>query len=190
MKPEEITGLIRMRRSVYPPAYNQKPIVREVVEEILENANWAPNHKHTEPWRFVVFQGASLSELGNFLAEDYRSQTPEDQFSEMQYKKVMNKPVKAACVIAVCMQRDKAGKVSEWEEKAAVACAVQNMWLTATAYGIGAYWGTPGAIHRAKEFLDLGDGEQCLGFFFMGYTDDPFPEGKRGDIAEKVRWRN
>lgn len=189
MKPEELNQLIRGRRSVYPPAYNQEPIERQVIETILENAHWAPNHKHTEPWRFVVFTGEGLEQLGTFLAEDYKAHTPADKFTEVQFRKMKGKPVKSACVIAICMRRDPEGRVPEWEEQAAVACAVQNMWLTAAAQGIGAYWGTPGAIHRAGTFLDLGEGETCLGLFFMGYTDEPLPEGKRGALANKVRWR-
>ena len=41
------------------------------------------------------------------------------------------------------MQRDPGERIPEWEELASVACAVQNMWLSATSYGIGAYWSSP-----------------------------------------------
>ena len=86
------------------------------------------------------------------------------------------------------MQRDLEERLPEWEEIAAVACAVQNMWLTATAHGLGAYWSTPGAINAVGDFVELAEGERCLGFFYMGYTDAPHPEGKRAPLADKVQW--
>ncbi len=34
-----------------------KPIPDDIIWQLLENANWAPTHKFTEPWRFTVFSG-------------------------------------------------------------------------------------------------------------------------------------
>jgi nitroreductase len=186
--PKELGWIIRRRRAIFPGAYNGRPISREVIEEILENANWAPTHRYTEPWRFKVFTGDALKRLGHFLADDYEKNTPEEKFSPMKHKKTSQKPVKSACVIAICMQRDPEERLPEWEELAAVSCAVQNMWLAAAAHNIGAYWGTPGAAKRAGKFLGLEKGESCLGFFFMGYTDEPWPEGKREPLEGKVKW--
>ena len=184
--PEHINTIIRSRRSIYPPAYNDKKIEPVIIEQILENANWAPNHRKTEPWRFKVFTGTALDKLSKFLHNDYTTHTPPEKFSEIKLKKTTNKPLQSACVIAICMQRDPEESLPEWEEIAAVACAVQNMWLTARAHNIGAYWSTPSVIHRIGDFLQLKADERCLGFFYMGYTNHEWPEGKRGNIGEKV----
>jgi nitroreductase len=66
--------------------------------------------------------------------------------------------------------------------------AVQNMWLTCTALGIGSYWSTPAATSRMQKFLHLPEDEKCLGLFYMGYSDVPLPEGKRQSIEDKVIW--
>jgi nitroreductase len=82
-------------------------------------------------------------------------------------------------------------KVPEMEELAATACAVQNMYLTATAYGIGCYWGTGGItyLQEARAFFNLGENDNLLGFFHVGMLkSDDWPEGKRGSIKEKVAW--
>ncbi|MGA0063645.1 MAG: nitroreductase family protein, partial [Flavobacteriaceae bacterium] len=42
-----LAHLIRSRRSVHPPAYNNKPIAAEDINAILEAARWAPTHKKT-----------------------------------------------------------------------------------------------------------------------------------------------
>ena len=188
MEAKMINEIIRKRRAVFPPMYSGTPIEKEVILEILENANWAPTHKKTEPWRFKIITGKSLERLSKFQGDFYKNHTPEDQFSEKKYEKTIRKPLQCACVIAICMQRDPDLRVPEWEEIAAVACAVQNMWLSASAHGIGAYWSTPKSIYAADEFLDLKKGEQCLGFFYMGnYEGEDLP-GARSSIESKLVW--
>jgi len=190
MDPKVINELIKNRRSIFPKTYIEKPIPKNIIQQVLENANWAPNHRKTEPWRFKVFTGASLELLGAALADIYKSNTSEEKYQERKFKKLQTNPTKAGCVIAICMQRDEAESVPEWEEIAAVACAVQNMYLTCTAYEVGSYWSSPGIIKfpAVSEFLNLKNGERCLGFFYMGYHDMPQIEGKREPIEDKVEW--
>ena len=185
-----ISEVIRKRRSIFPPSYNNAPIPIEFIEEILENANWAPNHRKTEPWRFKVFREKALQRLSEYLGNWYKQNTPADLFSEKKYEKTIKKPLQSGCVIAICMQRDPLEKVPEWEEIAAVACAVQNMWLTTTSLGLGAYWSSPRSIIEAKEFLGLKKGETCMGLFYIGSTNETRIEGTRKPIAEKVTWIN
>ncbi|MBI5915248.1 MAG: nitroreductase [Bacteroidetes bacterium] len=186
--PEQLTELIRRRRAVFPKSYNGKPIPKGIIEQVLENANWAPTHRLTEPWRFRVFTGEGKNRLGDYLSEYYKNNTPPDEFSEMKFNKAKENPQLSACVMAICMKRDPELRVPDWEELAAVACAVQNMWLTCTAYGIGSYWSTPKAALEGKEFLNLSEGERCLGLFYMGYHDLPDLPGKRTSIEEKTTW--
>ena len=186
--PAQVNELIRKRRSVFPKAYNSKPVSRQIVEEVLENANWAPTHKLTEPWRFKVIAGGGLERLSTFLSEHYKKITPEEKFSTVKYNKLKSNPLKAACIIAICMKRDEKERIPEWEEIASVACAVQNMYLTCTAQGIGSYWSSTKVALEANEFLGLENGEKCLGLFYMGYHDLPELPGKRSPITEKTTW--
>lgn len=54
---EQATELIRSRRSIYPTMYSDVEVDDSNINEILENANWAPTHRITEPWRFLVAMG-------------------------------------------------------------------------------------------------------------------------------------
>lgn len=182
-----ITDIIRNRRAVFPAQYNDQPLTKEEILTILEAANWAPTHKRTEPWRFKVFHGISQIGLGQFMAETYKQTT--ENFSEFTYDKFKNNPVKAGCVIAICFQRDPKESVPEWEEIAATAMAVQNMWLTATDMGIGAYWASPGVIKYMHNLVELEEGERCIGLFYLGKYDEDLPKGHRKtDILEKTEW--
>jgi nitroreductase len=156
---------------------------------MLENANWAPTHGLTEPWRFSVFSGDGLKRLSNFQAELYREITPPDEFKQPKYDKLLQRPLLASHVISIGMKRQESGKIPEVEEIQAVACAVQNMFLTATAYGIAAYWTSGGITYeeKAKDFFGLGKNDKLLGFLFIGYSKES-PKGRRNDMNEKVRW--
>ena len=178
--------LIKSRRSIMPNQYNDKVILKDDIIKILKAANWAPTHKRTEPWRFKVLTGKKKEELGLFLANKFKSTA--SSFSEFKFEKIKNNVNKANVIIAICMQRDVKQTLPEWEEIAAVAMAVQNMWLMATELEIGAYWSSPGLISYANEFFDLEDKEVCLGFFYMGYYDAAPPEREPGGIEEKTTW--
>src|SRR5690606_1250985 len=182
-----ISEIIKNRRAVFPAQYNNQPISKEEILTILESANWAPTHKRTEPWRFKVFHGTSQVALGKFMAETYKETT--ENFSEFTYAKFMDNPVKAGCVIAICMQREPNESLPEWEEIAATAMAVQNMWLTASSLGIGSYWSSPGLMKYLDKFIEMEEGERCFGFFYMGKYDGELPEGTRKiSIEEKTVW--
>ncbi|MBX2870463.1 MAG: nitroreductase [Saprospiraceae bacterium] len=188
MTPAEVSDLLRSRRSIFPKTYNDRPIEKAIIEEVLENANWAPTHKYTEPWRFKVFSGKALERLSSYLSTWYKDNIAPEKYSEKKFEKTKANPLRSSCVIAICMQRDPEASIPEWEEIAAVACAVQNMYLTCAAHNIGCYWSSPRSILEARDFLQLGDGESCLGLFYMGYHDLPQMEGKRGPIVDKTVW--
>jgi nitroreductase len=181
-----IFDLIKNRRAVFPAQYNDKPIAKADLEKILEAANWAPTHRKTEPWRFKVLKGASKESLGYFLSGKYREH--EAKPSELKARKMLEKTKQAAVIIAICMQRDPAESVPEWEEIAATAMAVQNMWLCCTSMKIGAYWSSPSLIRFMDEFFPLSEGEKCLGFFYMGYYDQEPEVGTRTPVADKTVW--
>lgn len=188
--PEEINELIKARRSTFPAQYDAgKKVDDEIVKQILENATWAPNHGQTEPWKFMVFTGEGLQKLATFQAELYKKEAGEN-FKEATYKNLSANPLKASHVIALCVKRDPNKKFPEVEEIAAVACAVQNMYLTVTAYGLGGYWTTGGVTYKqsAKEFFGLGEDDKLLGFFYLAHIATPSPQGKRKSVEEKVEW--
>lgn len=187
---EEVNRLIRNRRSVFPKQYEAgKKISDDIVHQILENATWAPNHGHVEPWKFVVFTGDGLQKLASFQSELYKKEAGEN-FKENTFNALATNPLKASHVIAICMKRDPNKKFPEVEEVAAVACAVQNMYLTTTAYGLGGYWTTGGVTYKesAKEFFGLEADDKLLGFFYLAEVAVPSPAGKRQPVEDKTEW--
>lgn len=187
----QISELIRSRRAVFPKFYVPgKSIDRAIIEQLLENANWAPTHKRTEPWRFRVFHSEeSRQKLSDYLSDFYKKNTPAELFLEEKMKGAGANPLRAGAVIAVVLRPDPAANLPEFEEIASVAMAVQNMWLSCAAIGLGSYWSSPRAALKGNEFLHLESGERCLGLFYLAWHEMPADvEGKRGDVAEKTMW--
>lgn len=186
----EITAVIQDRRTIAPEFFSERKVPREVIEKILNNAIWAPNHGMTQPWRFKVMRGEGIQKFAAFQANHYREITPEEQFDQGKYDKFSTRPLLSSVIIAICMKRNEAEKIPEIEEIEAVACAVQNMYLTCTAYGLGAYWGSGGVTYTPgmKTFLGLGEKDKCLGFLYIGYPKTEWPKGQRRPIEYVTEW--
>jgi len=190
MDAASFNALARSRRSVFPKQFEPgKRIDDAIVREILENATWAPSHGNTQPWKFIVYTGPGLGQLAQFQSELYR-QTSGDHFKEATFETLRTNPLKASHVIALCLQRDPNKKFPEVEEIAAVACAVQNIYLSVAAYGLGGYWTTGGVTYKteAKPFFGLGEDDRLMGFFYLGHVAVPTPEKPRKPVEEKVIW--
>jgi len=186
----EITDLIKDRRTIYPEQYSERKIQKEQVETILNNALWAPTHGNTQPWRFVIFMEDSRQKLADFLGQTYLETVPAEKQNDQKLAKMITRPLLSSVVVAVVMKRDITGRIQEIEEIEAVSCAIQNMHLTCTAYGIGGFWATPGLISHPKmnEFLGFDTEDRCLGLFYMGYPKEQWPKGQRKPLEYVTKW--
>ncbi len=190
-KAQIINEVIRTRRSIFQNQYSGEKVADEVIEAMIENANWAPTHKLTEPWRFIVFTGAGLEQLAQGQAQLYKQVTEADgTFKQERYDNLLNKPRLSSHIIAVAMKRDEKKSVPEMEELGAVYCAVQNMLLTAAAYDVGCYLSTGGITYfdESRSLFGLGPDDKLIGFLHVGMMKGDLPAGRRKPVSEKVNW--
>jgi nitroreductase len=186
-----VTQLIQQRRSIKPKDFSGEPIPRQAIEQLLANAHWAPTHGQTEPWHFVVFSGDGLRQFGEAHAELYREHTPDSAFKQAKYDKMQQVPLLCSHLIVICMRPGNLDKIPEVEEIAAVAAAVQNLHLSATAMGLAGYWSSGGMTYHPamREWLGLQAPDRVLGFFMLGRLQGSWPQGRRKAAWEdKVRW--
>ncbi|MEZ6063040.1 MAG: nitroreductase [Planctomycetaceae bacterium] len=182
--------VIAGRRSIKPSEFREDPIPDDMIHDMLNNANWAPTHGMTEPWRFFVFCGDARRRLGEFLADVYDGMTPPELRKPAKGDQLISNACRSSHVIAIAMRRQVSEKIPELEEIEAVACAVQNLHLTATAYGIGGYWSSGAAICSSafRDHLGLGEKDRVLGLFYLGYPANGWPQGSRTPFKDKVTW--
>lgn len=186
-----IQDIILYRRTVKPTAMNGKKIEDETIRELLQLADWAPTHGLTEPWYFVVYSGDKVQQFCTDHAELYKQYTPAAQFILGNYEKLKTQGDLASHVIAVVMRRGANPKIPEIEEVAATACAVENLWLAASAQNIAVYWGSGGMTYTPamQDYLELRDEDKVMGFLYLGYTDEGPRTGRRvKPLDEKVKW--
>ncbi|MFZ6014161.1 MAG: nitroreductase family protein [Bacteroidota bacterium] len=186
-----VNELVRKRRSTFQQDYTGEKVEDVIVKQMIENARWAPTHKMTQPWRFIVFTGAGLITLAKAQADVYKSVTTADgTFKEDRYNNLLTKPMLSSHIIAIGMKRDEKKSIPEVEEIGAVFCAVENMYLTAAAYGIGCYLSTGGVTYfeEAKTIFGLNNEDRLLGFFHIGMPAKVYPEGRRKPADEISSW--
>lgn len=190
----KIKQLIMARRSILPKDYTGGVVSEELIQQLLSSSRWAPTHGKTEPWRFVVFTGEGRNQLIDATLDYYGSLDASfwttawngefkdfAAFTAHVEKQRREKWLQCSHLICICMRRQQfeEGKrlFPEHEEVAAVACAVQNMYLLATAMRIGAYWSSwfehfTGSDAGVKlNDLCHAQGDRWLGVFCVGESN-------------------
>jgi len=77
-----IQNTIINRRTINPLHFTGEFVSDSDIKEMLNCANWAPTHKLTEPWRFVVFSKNAKTQFGKDHALMYKEVKSEDEFQE------------------------------------------------------------------------------------------------------------
>ena len=178
---KRISNSIKARQSIYPNKFNGKLIDEKLVLELIDNANFAPSHKMTQPWFFKIFSENSKIRL---LKEIFKI----NKISEIKKNKLRENFKKSSHIICICMKKN-SHLLPEWEEIAATAMAVQNIWISCVGSKIGGYWSTPKFIENLNTFLLLNIDERCLGLFYLGSLD--FKNEKNfisKKLHKKVEW--
>jgi len=185
----DVLQAIKSRRSI--GLVDEREVPQEVIEELLEAAIWAPNHKKTEPWKFLVIRGEGRRKLGEEMArimEERTKDLPEEDARKI-VEKVRIGPLRAPVIITLAVSPT--GIVPDIEEITACGCALQNILLAATSMGLATYVRT-GAIAFEKElnkYLHLEEKDSILGFVYIGYPKNAIPiERKRTPAKDKTLW--
>lgn len=186
----ELQRVIRERRSVGRVKPDNVP--KELIEQMIEAAVWAPNHHGTEPWRFIVMTGEGRRVLGQAyvdFAADALQGFSGDELA-VQTSKEIAKAYRAPVVIAAICSPGDNPKAIRAEELAATHAAVQNLLLTAHDLGLAAVWrtGDPAYHPTMKTALEVADDEEVVGLIYVGYPEIALHAGKRVPGTEKTRW--
>jgi nitroreductase len=187
----EVREAIKSRRSI--GRVRAEPVPKKIVEEILESAIHAPNHKITEPWRFHVFMGKGRGEFARARAELARilaeAENEEEEYIAGRVSRERKKAFRAPVVIAVISKGGRDG-VETLENYAACAAAIQNMQLIAHALGLAAIWRTgPVAYHPyMRDFFGLEENDKIVAYLYVGYPDMSERPRKRQPALDKTIW--
>ena len=143
---QHLAERMRSRRTV--KVFLQQPVSRKLVLEAIEVARWAPNHHLTEPWHFYLLGEQAIRDTVELLREIV-SERKGRKIGDFKADDAAKRP---GWLVVTCAHSD--DELTEQEDYAAVACAIQNMTLYLSEAGVASKWST-GAITRDKRFYEL-----------------------------------
>lgn len=189
---KEIDRIIRERRSVYPVSFSGEKIDPDILLQILENANWAPTHKYTEPWRFIVFEGKGIDQFFDVVIEHTRAEKMLDPKlggkiqKYQEYKKIVSH------IVIVYMRRSMDSAIPELEEIIAVSCAIQNIYLSLQSHNVAGYLSTGMGLYskEMQAYLNLEEQDKVLGAFLLGVPNEiiGIETKERGIVEQKIKF--
>jgi nitroreductase len=164
--PSDLAELIRGRRTSID-VDQQRAVPRDIVCQLCELAQWAPNHRRTWPWRFAIAEGEGRARLGAVIAEamERRGDAPE------RVAKVRAKYLRTPTMLVVGSVPG-ATEQQTTENRDAVAAGIENILLAATAHGLATYWTScpKGANDVVVELCEFEPGTHISGLIHLGYA--------------------
>ena len=147
----DLPDLIRTRRT--HKAYHPEPVEREVLDELLDLARWAPNHNLTNPWRFRI--------LGPRALERLKAAAGPEAGPKLD---------RAPTLIAASVVQCGTDALLDEEDRLAAACAVYIVLLAAHDRGLAGYWRTPAVLRtpEGRAACGIPQGERVLGLIHLG----------------------
>ncbi len=140
----------------------------EQLDNILQAAMRANDHRRLRPWKFLIVDGEARNKLGQLMLKIKLQDEPE--LAEDQQQRIVAKPLRAPLVIVVIAKVRSDENVPDIEQILSAGGAAQLMMVAAHAQGVGAIWRTGGLAYdaRMRTGLDLEEGDQIVGFLYMG----------------------
>ncbi len=147
----ELAAIVRGRRSVR--SFRPEPVPREVIEQAIAAAGWAPSPHGRQPWRFVVIESAERRyALAEAMASSWRTQLELDgqppEVVQIRLDKSRQRLHEAPVLIVPCLyladldvypdaDRQEAERIMAIQS---LGAAIQNLLLTVFAAGLDAGW--------------------------------------------------
>ncbi|NNE68818.1 MAG: nitroreductase [Rhodothermales bacterium] len=176
-----IDEIIRTRRTVHN--FLPRPVPDALVHQAIESARWAPNHKLTEPWEFLLIGKETAAAIAERNAEMLRESKGEARAAH-KLARWLSMP---GWMLLTCRRVEDAFR--QEEDYAACCCAAQNFMLSLWAQGVGTKWSTS-PVTRDPEFFRLvgidPDERFSVGLFWYGFAAEEC-SSKRGALVDVVR---
>lgn len=190
---QDISNWIKSRKSTFVRGLKEGSKIDDaIVEQLLENASWAPSHGLVQPWQFKVFAGDGVKTFFTIQQKIYKEITPTNKFIDFKYNAYNDKWKRVSHVIAIVAKRDPHKRFPKQEDVISAALGVQNIYLSLNAYGIAGYLSTGDVCYSQpmREYLQLEKDDEPIGFFILGEPDESFvgPTRVRVPVKEKTQW--
>lgn len=162
----DLADLIRRRRTSML-VDKQRAVPNEMLRDMCELAQWAPNHKRTWPWRFAIAEGEARARLGNVIADAMHAHGDPLEKVDKARTKYLRTPV---TLVVGSSPGDSPLRTAE--NRDAVAAGIQILLLAATDQGLASYWGScpKGANDVVAELCGFEPGTHISAMIYIGWA--------------------
>jgi nitroreductase len=167
------------------------PVPRQVLQQLLECAVRAPNHKLTEPWRFVVLTGRARDEFAEIRARHRLKRFADPSAAEAAAASdKVRQEAQGTPAFVVVMTAVSSDEVTREEDYAATMMAIANLITAAQALGLGTFVRTGGVMQEPslRELVGVAEGFRVVAVVSVGYPADADPPRRRKPAADVTRW--
>lgn len=166
--------------------FEDREVEPKEVKELLKTAIWVPNHKMTQPWRFVIITGETKEQLAQ-LAGDYMGKGKQGEERDSAVQKAYQTFKQVPVFLMVLMEENHILKLNQ-EDYAATSLIIHNLSLLAWEKGLGMVWKTgPLTDDPAfRELIGINKGEKFVGMVQIGYPKKVPKARPRIDVEERI----
>lgn len=172
--------IIRLRRDVRGQRFTDKPLSKEVIDQLLTAALHAPSVGFSQPWEFVLIKDLTLRQQvkesfdqANEAALEVFSQRHQE-YARLKLEGILEAPLNIA-VFYKPPEKPVLGQTTMEETGLySVVCAVQNLWLMARALNVGVGWVSILDPEKVGRILHAPKGRRLVAYLCIGYTDGFF----------------
>jgi len=146
-----LATLLQNRRSVRK--YQARTVSRELIEQVLEAARWAPSPHGRQPWRFVVLTRQEVKmQLADQMGDTWRQNLQMDgddaEIVNIRLEKSRQRILSAPVIIIPCLYLEDLDRYSDERRQEdetimaiqSIGAAIQNMLLMAYDLGLDTGW--------------------------------------------------
>lgn len=178
---------INARRSV--KKFTGRPVSRSEIETLLAAAVMAPNHRMTQPWRFIVLGPVARRKFGAVLGARKARKVEDPAAAASVREKVTEEHAALPAMIAVAMHLAEDPETRE-EDFAATWMAIQNIVLAAQELGLGSHIKTGAVMDdpATREALGVDQNTRIVATIHLGEPAEIPTMKPRVSAAERTRW--
>ena len=165
--------------------FRPDPVPDELLRRLLAAAHQAPSVGHSQPWRFIVVRDPVTRGRAALLADSARLEQAAAMDAEsgrhlldLDLEGIREAPV--GLVVACDRRTPAAGVLGRAtypdSDMWSCACAIQNLWLTARAEGLGVGWVTLFRPDDLAGLVGAPAGVATLGWLCVGWPDERPPD--------------
>ena len=159
--------------------FRPDPVAEEVLERLLQAAHLAPSVGFMQPWRFVRITDRDLRRAVHALVDRERLRTADElgerrgEFLRLKVEGILDCGELLVVALMDGRERYTFGRRTLPEmDVASAACAIQNLWLTARAEGLGLGWVSIFDPDALAELLGMPEGARPLAVLCLGHVDE------------------